>query len=242
MACNINCDTVSLMQEALRERVVGSIAVVFDLDDTLLDHERWSLDRFRNVAIDLGMNSLEGDAFLQACRERLKQHEWAGLVEDIAGVTCVPFGALQESYSRQVGTEASVVAHSRECVRLLRESGTPVGVLSNNSSWENVQNKLAVFGVPFDAVVVVWDEQRKPAADGFSKIAEQLDVLISDIVMVGDDGACDIVGALLAGCQRAVHVALPDGRRDRSYRGSLSVEQLTRCEEIGSLRELQAAL
>jgi HAD superfamily hydrolase (TIGR01662 family) len=230
------------MQAALRERAAGSIAVVFDLDDTLLDRERWSLDRFRHVAIDLGMNSVEQDAFLQVCREKMTGRKWTGLVEDIASATCVPFSALQESYSRQVGTDAAVVAHSRECVRLLREAGVSVGVLSNNSSWENVQNKLTVFGVPFDAVVAVWHEQRKPAADGFLQIAEQLDVPISDVVMVGDDGTRDIVGALSAGCQKAIHVALPNGRRDRSYRSSLSVEQLTRCVEVSSLRELHAAL
>ena len=230
------------MHEALRERVAGSVAVVFDLDDTLLDHERWSLDRFANVAIDLGMSSAEEATFLQVCRERLMQHEWTGLVEDVAGTTCVPFDVLQESYSRQVGTDAAVVAHSRECVRSLREAGVPVGVLSNNSSWQGVQNKLAVFGVPFDAVVAVWHEQRKPAAAGFMQIAEQLGVPVSGLVMVGDDGERDIVGSLRAGCQRAVHVALPDGRRDRSYRDSLSVEQLDRCVEIFSLRELHAAL
>jgi len=105
-ARGINDGTVPAMQESLSVRATGPAAVVFDLDDTLIDHERWSLDRFRDVAIDLGLNSVEGDAFLQACRERLKQHEWTGLVEDIASATCVPFGVLQESYSRQVGRDA----------------------------------------------------------------------------------------------------------------------------------------
>jgi FMN phosphatase YigB (HAD superfamily) len=230
------------VQEALKERVAGAVAVVFDLDDTLLDHERWSLDRFANVAKELGMSSAEEAIFLQVCSERLMQHEWTGLVEDVASATWVPFDVLQESYSRQVGTDAAVMAHSRECVRSLRETGVPVGVLSNNSSWEGVQNKLAVFGVPFDAVDAVWHEQRKPAADGFMQIAEQLGVPVGDIIMVGDDGERDIVGALRAGCKRAVHVALPDGRRNRSYRDSLSAEQLGRCVEISSLRELHAAL
>jgi FMN phosphatase YigB (HAD superfamily) len=222
--------------------MAGSVAVVFDLDDTLFEHKRWSLGRFGNAAVDLGMSNAEAAAFLQVCHERLLQHDWTSLVEDVAGAICVPFDTLQESYSRQVGTDAAVMAHSRECVRTLREAGVPVGVLSNNSSWQGVQNKLAVFGESFDAVVAVWHEQHKPAADGFIQIAEQLGVPVGAIVMVGDDGERDIVGALRAGCQRAVHVALVNGRRDRSYRDSLSTEQLDRCVEICSLRELHAAL
>lgn len=234
--------TVPSVHSRRKNQASDSFAVVFDLDDTLIDHERWSFDRLAHVAADLGMSAAAAAAFLNVSRERLMRHEWTGLLEDIAETTGVPFHVLQESYSRQVGTDAAVLAHSRDCVRLLRATGIPVGVLSNNPSRQGVQAKLSVFGVPFDGVVAVWHEQRKPAADGFVQIAERLGVPVGSIVMVGDDGDRDIVGALRAGYKRAVHVALPDGRRDNSYRTKLSAEELTRCVEIASLSELNSAL
>lgn len=216
--------------------------VVFDLDDTLIDHAQWSVERFERVSIELGLDPATTESFLTACRAHLARRPWTSLLEDISHDSGIDLRVLRESYQRHGGSSCSVRACARECITDLRRSGVPVGVLTNNGSAEGVRRKLEALDVELDAVQAVWDAQKKPSPYGFEAIARDLALPPERLVMVGDDGLCDVLGAVRSGYLLAVHLPGAGGVHDRSFRAELEAHELERCVEVNSLDELGGVL
>ena len=195
-------------------------AVVFDLDDTLYPYRRFRLSGFlavaRHLAATRGLDTRLGFAALvgasrsghrgreiQAC---LEQHDVPAA--DLPVLVDVlrhhaPRLRLSQTTARMLAT--------------LRREGWRLGVLTNGQPTIQARKVAALGLAPLvDAVAYAVSSGRgvgKPDPEPFASIARELRVPPAQIVFVGDDERCDVVGALTAGMQAircATWVAAPN--------------------------------
>lgn len=202
-------------------------AVIFDLGGTLVEWPDWEADVPRRWAssYDHLVASLPGndwparDAYVVAMREaerehwrRVEEERWSGppsgLLRDgfrrlDRRVSAVELLAALDGYARAVDGWAVVVPNAVETLRLLRERGYPLGLLSNTwwaAEWHNAD--LAAHGLAqlLDEVVYTSDlPHSKPHPSVFLEVASRLGVDPAECVMIGDRPVDDVSGALSAG-------------------------------------------
>lgn len=218
--------------------------VVFDLDDTLLDHEAWMLERFSNACAALGYEPELTAQVREAACLFVEGRNWGALVDDVAqycGFDHASGQELLDAYRSAVGSGGCAVRGAVESVVALQDAGLSVAVLTNNSA-SAAAAKMKALGLDATPLVAVTGFHSKPAASAFVAAAESMEVAAENLIMVGDDGFRDSVGALRAGFAAAVTVPGPRGHRSRSFRSVLSAEQQSRCFQLESLCALPALL
>jgi putative hydrolase of the HAD superfamily len=220
-------------------------AVVFDLDDTLLDttgleaemlvglcaavneelpgiefdHLR---ERFRDGRDDLYKRVLSGELDIPSYR---RLHLIA---------VCEPWGepseALHETATRLRDEQlerARFVEHAIELVRHLRGAGVRTGLLTNGPSWMQ-RRKVELLGLDAELDAIGISEElgaAKPDPAAFTATLELLASAAEETVMVGDHLDWDVRGALAAGMRGAVWVAGDEDEREPPP-GALKVARL----------------
>lgn len=202
-------------------------AVIFDLGGTLVEWPDWEADVPRRWATsyDHLVASLPGndwprrEAYVAAMREaerghwrRVEEERWSGPPSGLLEEGFRRLGrrvsegelvAALDGYARAVDGWAVVVTNAAETLRLLRERGYPLGLLSNTwwaADWHNAD--LAAHGLAdfLDEVVYTSDlPHSKPHRSVFLEVAGRLGVDPAACVMVGDRPIDDVSGALDAG-------------------------------------------
>jgi putative hydrolase of the HAD superfamily len=220
-------------------------AVVFDLDDTLLDTS--GLEREMLVGLCKAVNEeLPGVEFdhlrtrFRNGRDDLYQRVLAGEI-DIATyrrlhliAVCEPWGepseALHETAVRlrdeQLG-RSRFVEHAIELVRELRSAGVTTGLLTNGPSWMQ-RRKVELLGLDAELDAIGISEElgaSKPDPAAFSATLELMGAEPAHTVMVGDHLDWDVRGALAAGMRGAIWVAGDDDEREPPP-GALKVARL----------------
>jgi HAD superfamily hydrolase (TIGR01549 family) len=194
-------------------------AVLFDLDDTLFDHRRCAhealsgihrahpalralpfaeLERVHAALLDdLHARVLSGDLGLEAAREerfrRLFQAAGVRAADEIVAATAATY---REGYIR-IRQAIPGAAALLGAVR----GRAAIGIVSNNLLAEQ-QGKLRDCGLDaFIDVLVVSEEAgcSKPDPRIFQIALERLQCEASDVVMIGDSWAADVIGASDAG-------------------------------------------
>ena len=211
-------------------------AVIFDLGGTLVDWPDWVDDAPRRwgMAYDRAARARawpERQAFVEAFLaaeaghwQRVDTEHWSG---PPTGVVLEGFRrlgrhaeegeglAVLDGYASAVAGWAQLVPGAVETLRLLRERGYRLGLLSNTwwaAEWHNAD--LAAHGLSdlLDEVVYTSDlPHSKPHPTVFAEVAARLGVEPGVCVMIGDRQIDDVVGGLAAG-MRAVWV-----RNDRPW-------------------------
>ena len=193
-------------------------AVLFDLDDTLLDHtgnqrQLTQLLHARHPAFALQELSWLIERSI-AHLDELHPHIVAGTIS--------PHEARVERFRRLLreadadDADAEALAHwhrqaylevesridgALELVAALRERGLKLAIVSNSTREEQTR-KLATHGLApyFDALVLAGDHDIfKPDPRLFAIALQALDVTAEEAVMVGDSWSADVVGARAAG-------------------------------------------
>lgn len=207
--------------------------VVFDLDDTLYPYRRFALSGFLDVARHLAdrtgidarlvfrtmataSRSVDRGRELQACLDR------HGL----------PAGWLPDLIERVRYHEPrlSLPRVTRRTLSSLRAAGWRVGILTNGL--RSIQEaKVSALGLTalVDAIgyaSTVGAGGGKPDPDAFAWIAHRLSVGASRTVFVGDNEACDIVGADVAGMV-PVRCTAWTGPCEAPTRARVSIDRLT---------------
>ena len=85
----------------------------------------------------------------------------------------------------------------REWLRRMEEGGVQVMILSNNRSSHRVETFCRELGIPYVG------HAQKPRTTGFHRAMEQAGVTAAETAMLGDKLLTDMLGANLAGRQRA---------------------------------------
>jgi putative hydrolase of the HAD superfamily len=220
-------------------------AVVFDLDDTLLDTTGLEAEmlvelcaavndelpgvefaelrtRFRNGRDELYKRVLTGELDITEYR---RLHLIA---------VCEPWGSPSEALQatavrlrdQQLG-RSRFVEHARELLRQLRAAGVRTGLLTNGPSWMQ-RRKVEALGLEAQLDAIGISEElgaAKPDPAAFSAAVELVGCAAEETVMVGDHLDWDVRGALAAGMRGAVWVA-GDGDEREPPRGALKVARL----------------
>jgi HAD superfamily hydrolase (TIGR01549 family) len=194
-------------------------AVLFDLDDTLFDHQGCSRDAL--AAITHAHESLRAMPF------NLLQRTHAGLLEELHGEVMLGRVSVDDARvdrfrrllraaggpaSKEIARELALMYRDTYRARRRAVAGAAqllaavtrharIGIVSNNIRDEQ-EEKLQICGLdPFvDALVVSEEAQVSKPDPGIFRIAlDLLQVEPARAVMVGDSWAADVVGARAAG-------------------------------------------
>jgi putative hydrolase of the HAD superfamily len=181
-------------------------AVVFDVDNTLVDFIKWknaAVDSAIMAMIDAGLDLTPDQAhkrIFEIYDQKGIEHQevFDDLLNDVLGyIDYRILAAGIVAYRR--AREGSLVAYPHVGLALLRlfRMGLKLAVVSDAPRMQ-VWMRLVQLGVDnfFDAVVTFDDTgKRKPAPEPFQKALELLEVRPQEAIMVGDWAERDIVGA-----------------------------------------------
>ncbi|MCX7514572.1 HAD-IA family hydrolase [Frateuria sp. STR12] len=190
--------------------------VVFDLDDTLLDHKRWMLDRMELASRDLADDIAPG-ALLSQTYVALEEGEHARLIDLVAaGIGRTDLrDRLLAAYRAAVPARAVLHQEVLDVLRTLREMGFGLALLTDNPPASQRAKLAAAPGLAeaFDAVVFAREHgAEKPAPAAFEAAAAALGLAPGKLMMVGDNPARDAMGAIAAGYASCLLVQRPGGR------------------------------
>ena len=209
-------------------------AVVFDLDDTLLDTTGLEAEMLVGLcaAVNEELGSVEFDhlrARFRDGRDDLYERVLSGEL-DIPSyrrlhliAVCEPWGepsqALQETATRLRDEQldrARFVEHAIDLLRDLRGAGVRTGLLTNGPSWMQ-RRKVELLGLEAELDAIGISEElgaSKPDPAAFTATLELMGSAPDDTVMVGDHLDWDVRGALAAGMRGAVWVAGDEDGRE----------------------------
>jgi putative hydrolase of the HAD superfamily len=220
-------------------------AVVFDLDDTLLDTTGLEAEMLARLCAALneelpGIEFAELRARFRNGRDELYQRVLSGEL-DVAAyrrahliAVCEPWGEPSEALhvaavrlrDEQLG-RSRFVEHAIELVRSLRGAGVRTGLLTNGPSWMQ-RRKVEILGLQDELDAIGISEElgaSKPDPAAFAATLELMGSAPEETVMVGDHLEWDVRGALAAGMRGAVWVAGDDDEREPPA-GALRVTRL----------------
>ena len=225
--------------------------ILFDLDDTLLDHvgastaavrelaasqpgwtldEVATLDRWFALEHEHFARYMAGEYTVQEQR-RARIRGFLELDDATDEVLDEQFGHYLDHYQRSWRE----LPGSSELVFRLLDTGYRVGILTNGASRQQ-RAKIAAIGLDDPRLVVCVSEELpapKPSPLAFSAACAALDLAPEQVLMVGDNPVTDIDGALEAGLH-AVHVS-PDPPLDRPDWGN-------RVQRVSVVTELRLSL
>jgi HAD superfamily hydrolase (TIGR01549 family) len=192
-------------------------AVLFDLDNTLYDHETSSREGLAAAARDLEQTAgLDVDLLCRVftrhndecwalavrgemTREELRVARFRRTLAEL-GVEGLDPEHLSSAYLARYRRRLAEVPGARSTVlRLLRD--LPVGIVTNGFP-DLVGDKLAAIGLSgrlHPVVVADRIEVMKPRPDAFQAALEALDLPAGDVVYVGDSLTVDVAGGAAAG-------------------------------------------
>ena len=214
-------------------------AVVFDLDDTLYPYRRFKTSGLLAVAEHLtfcaGIDTrLVFETLMSASRGPGRGHELqACLAQHDLPAHWLP--ELIEVLRYHI-PRLTLPAVSRRTLRVLRDGGWRLGVLTNGP--RSIQaRKVAALGLEPHVDVVVYASTvgttgGKPDPETFAHVARQLSVPASRTVFVGDDERCDVEGARGAGMIPVRCVAWT--RADQPTAARAVVERLGRVPAVAT--------
>ncbi len=208
-------------------------AVVFDLDDTLLDTA--GLEAEMLVGLCAALNEELPGVEFEHLRERFRDgrdHLYERVLSGELDIptyrrlhlisVCEPWGepseAMQATAARlrdeQLG-RSRFVEDAIELLRSLRQAGVRTGLLTNGPSWMQ-RRKVELLGLEGQLDAIGISEElgaSKPDPAAFTATLELMGSAPDDTVMVGDHLDWDVRGALAAGMRGAVWVAGDEDER-----------------------------
>ncbi len=190
--------------------------VVFDLDDTLIDHKRWMMDKVRLASAPLS-SLVEQRRLLRVAYAAIEEGPHDRLIDIIAERLGMPSlrDTLLQAYRDATPARAEVFPEVPDVLTVLRRSGMRLALLTDNPP-ESQRAKLQA--MPdlrelFDAVIFTRElGNEKPDAVGFLEAAKRLGLSPSSLLMVGDNPGRDALGAIDAGYGACMLVSRPGTR------------------------------
>lgn len=205
--------------------------IVFDLDDTLIDHKRWMMDKMRAAAPALA-KLVPTPILLRETYAIVEEGHHERLIDILADRLSLPsaHGELLAAYRAAKPERAWLFPDVVDVLRALRGAGIRLGLLTDNppASQRAKLDTLDELQGLFDACVFTREHgAEKPAAAGFAAVAQALQLAPETLLMVGDNVARDAVGAIDAGFDACLLLSRPGGRHQvngellRQYRPDL---------------------
>lgn len=214
-------------------------AVIFDLDDTLVERTQDTANLYERTFERVGVTPFAEPAALWAALDGPPNPDnevgylGAGFARLAAqhGRRDVDAVALAEAFVDGIdNSQVELRADAERALAAAREAGA-VGVLTNGPEYRQV-DKVDAVGLDerTDAVVYAGDmPRRKPHAEPFEVALERLDATAERALYVGDSLAYDVAGAHTAGLAAAW---LGGGDDPAPYRPEYVLDSLTELPAI----------
>jgi putative hydrolase of the HAD superfamily len=187
-------------------------AVLFDLDQTLLDRKSslaaFLRDQFSRFGEGLGNTGLDAwrDRFLalDAEGQTRKSVVYPQILRAFGGDPALG-DAMIEDYARRFCTFAREFPGMNGTLQALRAQGLKLGIVTNGETEFQTRSIDALgLGALVDEVLISEREGlRKPDAQLFQRAAQRLGAPMAHCLFVGDNPVADILGAHAAGMRTA---------------------------------------
>ena len=194
-----------LRQEFFHRLDRGSFdGVVFDLDDTLLDHKAWMLAKLRLLWQAHRAELPDEGVFWPCALRRVEEGPRDRLLDVIAadlGLDPSLVPGWISTYRRCHPVHLPLFPDVAPVLVRLRAAGLKLGLITDNPAASQRQ-KLARSELlrSFDGAVLTAElGAAKPCPLGFTAVAEAVGVRPGRLVMVGDNPYADLAGAFAAG-------------------------------------------
>jgi HAD superfamily hydrolase (TIGR01549 family) len=183
--------------------------IVFDLDDTLVKHKEWMLEKLQLTYTDLFSPWVERSSFLTCAAQLIDEGERAFLIDRLLSMLALPESlrtAAMDAYREAVVAETPLFADVETTLKALKEASLPMAILTDNppaTQRSKIRQARALDCI--DAVVCSREHGgEKPASTAFLQAAQALNLAPSQLVMIGDNYFRDGVGAIRAGFMHAL--------------------------------------
>ena len=186
-------------------------AVIFDLDQTLLDRTRslekflnWQVDTLSLLKADLKSDFIQGFIHIDANGSVWKDQVYQQLIVEFR-ITQYTVSELLQSYIQNFNRFSTPFADVKNTIQTRYKHGFKIGLISNGTSPFQEHNFKALGFGSFSSVIVSEAVRlRKPDPAIFQLACKQLDVELFEAVYVGDNIEVDVDGAKNAGLE-AIH-------------------------------------
>jgi HAD superfamily hydrolase (TIGR01549 family) len=185
--------------------------VVFDLDDTLVDHKLWMLQKLEAIYPEIFSGRVDMTAFLLCAARLIDEGERARLIDRLLADLSLP-ATLQneaiEAYRAAIVPETPLFPDVPPVLARLKAAGMAIAILTDNppaTQKAKIRHAPALYGI--DAVVYAREHGgEKPDVGGFFQVASMLSMNSNQLVMIGDNYFRDGIGATQAGYMHALIV------------------------------------
>ncbi|MBD8881294.1 HAD-IA family hydrolase [Rhodanobacter sp. 7MK24] len=183
--------------------------IVFDLDDTLVKHKEWMLEKLQLIYADVFSAWVERSAFLLCAGQLIDEGERAFLIDRLLALLALPESlrtTAMDAYRAAIVAETPLFSDVEATLSALKTAGLPLAILTDNPpATQRVKIRQAPALGCIDAVVCSREHGgEKPAAAAFLQAAHALGVDPAQLVMIGDNYFRDGVGAIRAGYMHAL--------------------------------------
>jgi FMN phosphatase YigB (HAD superfamily) len=198
------------MLRRLEERYInrldpGDVAgVVFDLDDTLIDHKSWILAKSELTWAQLSHRLPDRHTFMRIVLRFVEEGPRNLLLDAVIKALNLPpelREPLIETYRKAMPGSVHSYSDVAPCLAALKAAGLRLALLTDNPQ-PGQRQKLSLFPYTsmFDAIVFSREHGgEKPAPKAFVRAADELCLDRARLMMVGDNLHRDIAGALRCG-------------------------------------------
>jgi FMN phosphatase YigB (HAD superfamily) len=183
----------------------GEVAgVVFDLDDTLIDHKRWIVAKSEATWTELSDHLPDRHTFMQAIVHFVEEGPRNLLLDAVVDALNLPAELrepLIETYRKAVPGSLHTYSDVAACFEALKAVGMRLALLTDNPE-PGQRQKLSLFPYTtmFDAIVFSRAHgAEKPGRPAFARVAHELCLDPLRLMMVGDNLYRDAAGALRCG-------------------------------------------
>ena len=222
-------------------------AVVFDLDDTLVDHKQWFARKALAAHAAVASDWNDADAFRQAALGLIDEGERRHFIDQLGerlGWSPEQHAAYLSAF-REARVETPLYTDVLECLAAIRTMGFATALLTDNPPSTQRQKIAGAPGLgSFDAIVFSQDTgAEKPDARAFTAVADALALPASALCMVGDNLFRDGMAAIAAGYGSAIVLDRPGGFVQSHpelarLAGAMGNERLVRAQDLIIAREI----
>jgi HAD superfamily hydrolase (TIGR01549 family) len=185
--------------------------VVFDLDDTLVDHKSWMFRKVAGIYSRIFSTQVSYAEFISCAARLIDEGERRQLIDRLLAELNLPLSIREEAilaYRAMIVDETPLFPDVAPALAALKAAGLRLAILTDNPpSTQQAKVSHAAALQCFDAVIYAREHgMEKPASSGFLEAARSLSADPSELVMVGDNYFRDGIGAIEAGYMHALIV------------------------------------
>lgn len=202
--------------------------VVFDLDDTLVDHRRWLWAKMQALYPACFHAKVDSAAYQRAVAQLIEDHEWSRLIDrtlELLGLSASLRDEAIATYRAITIPETPLFDDVAPVLSALHAEGIKTAILTDNPP--ATQRSKIAHSAPLHAMdASIFAREcggEKPHPAAFAQAAQALALPPAELVMVGDNRMRDGEGAIRAGYTHAF-VVRRGGRVSNGLARSVSVD------------------